>query len=84
VHPNVIPHSIADVEKGKAAILEFGAAVIRMGGCPLAEHGVGRNPVKQALLHQLYGDRGIEEMQRVKMALDPAYKLAPGVIFPRR
>jgi D-lactate dehydrogenase (cytochrome) len=40
--------------------------------------------VKQALLRQLYGDRGIEEMRSVKLALDPAYKLAPGVIFPRR
>ncbi len=83
LHPNVIPHSIADVQEGKAAILEFGAEVIRMGGSPLAEHGVGRNPVKQALLRQLYGDRGIEEMRRVKEILDPAYKLAPGVIFPK-
>jgi hypothetical protein len=37
--------------------------------------------VKQALLCQLYGERGIAEMNRVKAALDPANKLAPGVIF---
>ena len=30
---------------------------------PLAEHGVGRNPVKQALLRELYGDEGIREMR---------------------
>jgi D-lactate dehydrogenase (cytochrome) len=81
LHPNVIPRSAADVEAGKDAILEFGRAVARLGGCPLAEHGVGRNPVKQALLRQLYGDRGIEEMRRVKRALDPESKLARGVIF---
>jgi D-lactate dehydrogenase (cytochrome) len=81
VHPNVIPRSFDDVLRGKAAILEFGREVARLGGCPLAEHGVGRSPVKQALLRQLYGDAGIEEMRAVKRALDPDWKLSPGVIF---
>ena len=71
------------VAAGKAAILEFGQTVARFGGCPLAEHGVGRNPVKQQLLQQLYGERGIEQMRAVKRALDPDWKLAPGVIFLR-
>jgi D-lactate dehydrogenase (cytochrome) len=82
VHPNVLPRSYADVERGKEAILEFGREVARLGGCPLAEHGVGRHPVKQALLGGLYGAEGIEQMRAVKRALDPAWKLAPGVIFP--
>jgi D-lactate dehydrogenase (cytochrome) len=82
VHPNVIATSANDVVNGKAALMEFGREVARLGGCPLAEHGVGRNPVKQALLHQLYGARGIDEMRAVKRALDPEWKLAPGVIFP--
>jgi FAD/FMN-containing dehydrogenase len=81
VHPNVLPRSYEDVEAGKAAILEFGVQVARLGGCPLAEHGVGRHPVKQALLRQLYGDAGIDEMRRVKQALDPQGLLAPGVLF---
>jgi D-lactate dehydrogenase (cytochrome) len=81
VHPNVIPRSYEDVERGKAAILEFGREVARLGGCPLAEHGVGRNRVKQALLRQLYGDAGLEQMRAVKRALDPEGRLAPGVIF---
>jgi D-lactate dehydrogenase (cytochrome) len=83
VHPNVIPRSYDDVVRGKEAILEFGREVARLGGCPLAEHGVGRNPVKQALLRQLYGESGIEEMRAVKRALDPHWKLAPGVLFER-
>lgn len=81
VHPNVLPRSYADVERGKEAILYFGREVVRLGGCPLAEHGVGRNPVKQTLLRNLYGDAGIDEMRAVKRALDPEWKLAPGVIF---
>ncbi len=81
VHPNVLPRSYDDVEAGKAAILEFGVEVARLGGCPLAEHGVGRHPVKQALLRQLYGEAGIEQMRAVKQALDPQGLLAPGVLF---
>ena len=83
VHPNVIPRNFDDVIKGREAILEFGRDVARLGGCPLAEHGVGRSAVKQALLRQLYGDDGIEQMRAIKRVLDPEWKLAPGVLFPR-
>ena len=82
VHPNVIPRSLGDVEQGQQAIMACGREVIRMGGCPLAEHGVGRNRVKQALLRELYGAAGIADMRAVKAALDPLGKLAPGVLFP--
>jgi len=82
VHPNVIPRSADDVEKGREAILELGDAVIAMGGCPLAEHGVGRNPIKQQLLSRLYGAAGIRAMRDIKLSLDPHGSLARGVIFP--
>jgi D-lactate dehydrogenase (cytochrome) len=83
LHPNVIPRSFADVESGKAAMLEFGREAIRLGGAPLAEHGVGRNPVKQRLLEELYGKSGVDDMRAVKEAIDPEWKLAPGVLFRR-
>jgi len=83
LHPNVIPRSLADVESGKEAIAAFGREAIRLGGSPLAEHGVGRNAVKQRLLEDLYGPGGIEQMRRVKRAIDPEWKLAPGVLFSR-
>jgi D-lactate dehydrogenase (cytochrome) len=81
LHPNVLARSFADVESGRAAILEVGRQAIRLGGSPLAEHGVGRNRVKQQLLELLYGRAGINEMRAVKRALDPDWKLAPGVLF---
>lgn len=81
LHPNVIPRSMEEAESGKAAILAFGREVIRLGGSPLAEHGVGRNPVKQQLLLELYGRDGVEQMRAVKRSLDPDFKLAPGVLF---
>lgn len=83
LHPNVIPRSMADVESGRDAILAFGREAIRLGGAPLAEHGVGRNAVKQQLLAELYGQHGIEEMRAIKRVLDPEWKLAPGVLFDR-
>jgi len=83
VHPNIIPRSYADVESGRAAVIAFGREAIRLGGAPLAEHGVGRNVTKQQLVRELYGDEGVAQMQQVKCALDPDWKLAPGVIFTR-
>ena len=56
----------------------------REGRLELAEHGVGRSPVKQTLLRQLYGEAGIDQMRAVKLALDPDWKLAPGVLFSQR
>jgi D-lactate dehydrogenase (cytochrome) len=82
LHANVIPRSLADVGSGNAAILAFGREAIRLGGSPLAEHGVGRNPIKQQLLVELYGRAGVDDMRAVKRALDPEWKLARGVVFP--
>lgn len=82
LHANAIPRSAAEVRLGEEAILEFGQEVLRLGGCPMSEHGVGRNPTKQELLRRLYGDSGIAQMRAVKAALDPDWKLSPGVLFP--
>ncbi len=81
LHPNVVPRSLEDVERGHEAILEMARAVIAMGGAPLAEHGVGRSALKQQLLRELYGEAGIDQMRAVKRALDPGWKLAPGVLL---
>jgi D-lactate dehydrogenase (cytochrome) len=84
IHPNVIPRTMDDVEKGREAMLDIGREAMRLGGAPLAEHGVGRNRTKQQLLIELYGEKGIDEMRRVKAALDPEDTLSPGVIFRAR
>jgi D-lactate dehydrogenase (cytochrome) len=44
---------------------------------------VGRSALKQRLLVELYGEDGIEQMRAVKRALDPEWKLSPGVLFSR-
>jgi D-lactate dehydrogenase (cytochrome) len=82
LHPNLIPRTLQDMTRGREAIFEIARGVIGMDGAPLAEHGVGRSALKQRLLRELYGDDGIEQMRAVKRALDPDWKLAPGVLFP--
>jgi D-lactate dehydrogenase (cytochrome) len=84
LHPNLIPRSLDDIEKGRDALLEMARGVNAFGGAPLAEHGVGRNPLKQQFLREMYGESGIEQMRAVKRALDPEGKLAAGVLFPTK
>jgi D-lactate dehydrogenase (cytochrome) len=82
MHPNLVPRSIEDVHRAKEALLEMARGVGALRGAPLAEHGVGRSALKQQMLRELYGDKGIDEMRTVKRALDPDWKLASGVLFP--
>ncbi len=81
MHPNLVPHAYEDIKAAQEVVLFCGRAVTKLGGCPLAEHGVGRNAVKKALLMQLYGEAGYKQMYAVKQAFDPEGKLAPGNIF---
>jgi D-lactate dehydrogenase (cytochrome) len=81
VHPNLLPRSYADVLAGREAILDLGRRVVALGGSPLAEHGVGRNPMKQSLLEMLRGAEGLAQMRATKRALDPDARLAPGVLW---
>jgi D-lactate dehydrogenase (cytochrome) len=83
-HPNALAATAAQMVLAKEAQLEIGRVAIVLGGAPMSEHGVGRNPVKQALLREVYGETGIDEMRAVKAALDPTGKLAPGVLFEAR
>jgi D-lactate dehydrogenase (cytochrome) len=81
MHPNLLPRSFEDIRLAQRVIMKGGKAVISLGGCPLAEHGVGRNPTKKTLLKDLYGESGLQQMLAVKNALDPEGKLAPGNLF---
>lgn len=81
VHPNLLPSDLESARRTHAALVEIGRAAMARGGAPMAEHGVGRNPVKQQLLAEMVGADGIAAMRAVKRALDPAGILAPGVLF---
>jgi D-lactate dehydrogenase (cytochrome) len=84
LHPNAMPRTKDEGRRAVEALLEFADEAVRRGGCPLSEHGVGRSPLKQRLLRRFLGANAVEQMRRIKRALDPQGRFAPGVLFPAR
>lgn len=82
LHPNVLPVCRADSDAGRDALLAIGRDVLAWRGSPLAEHGVGRNPLKQVFLELLHGAGGLAQMRAIKQALDPRWQLSRGVLLP--
>ncbi len=75
VHVNVIGGT--EVEGIERAVLGM---VIDLGGSISAEHGVGS--AKSGWLEAALGPDEVENMRRIKRALDPEWILNPGVIYP--
>jgi D-lactate dehydrogenase (cytochrome) len=82
LHPNGLARSTAEVKSAVEAVFECAEHTMRAGGCPLSEHGVGRDPVKQELLRRFVGDESIRQMRQVKDAIDPPRRFGRGVLFP--
>jgi len=56
------------------------ALLVRLGGVPSGEHGVGR--LRAGVLERFYGREVMELFRDVKRAYDPLTILNPGVIIP--
>lgn len=82
LHPNVRVRDAADVAAGERVIEALGRRVVELGGAPLSEHGVGRNPVKQRLLAAFLGPEALRRFARIRRALDPVGRFSPGVLLP--
>lgn len=82
VHVNLLPElGRAGWEADVAALLEeVTDAVIRMGGVPSGEHGVGR--LRAGFLERVYGPEIVGLFRRVKASFDPLGILNPGIILP--
>lgn len=79
LHVNIIPENKADYHKGKELYLQWARAIVKMGGTVSAEHGIGK--LKRALLLEMYGEQGVNEMRQVKKIFDPYMLLNPGCLF---
>jgi len=79
LHVNILPRNPEEYAAGKKLYAEFAAEVVRCGGSPAAEHGIGR--LKTGFLALLYGADGVAQMRTLKAAFDPDFRLAPGVWF---
>jgi len=79
LHINILPRDEDEYSRGRALYARFADEVIRLGGSVAAEHGIGK--LKKALLRMMIGDRGIDEMRRIKGIFDPKGLLNPGNLF---
>ena len=83
LHPNAIPRTSAEARLASEALFEFADEAARRGGCPLSEHGVGKSPVKQEMMRRFLGDAAVARMREIKRAIDPEWRMAPGVVLGR-
>jgi len=79
IHLNMLPKKSTEFETAKKLYLDMCISAIKSGGTFAAEHGVGKN--KKALLYEMYGEKVIDEMFRIKQNLDPNLILGSGNIF---
>lgn len=79
IHLNMLPKSTTEFETAKKLYHDMCISAIESGGTFAAEHGVGKN--KKALLLEMYGKEVIDEMFRIKKALDPNLILGAGNIL---
>ncbi len=80
LHCNMIPRNDEEVDQGMDNYMTFAKKAVELGGTVAAEHGIGK--LKRDFLKIMYGEKGIEQMQAVKRALDPKWLLNRGNVVP--
>ncbi len=76
LHVNMLPRNNEEVHQGMDNYMLFAKRAVEIGGTVAAEHGIGK--LKRAFLEAMYGEKGIQEMQAVKLSLDPKWLLNRG------
>ncbi|MFQ5831575.1 MAG: FAD-binding oxidoreductase [Candidatus Thorarchaeota archaeon] len=76
LHVNMLPRNNEEVHQGMDNYMLFAKRAVEIGGTVAAEHGIGK--LKRAFLEVMYGKRGIQEMQAVKLSLDSKWLLNRG------
>ncbi|MBS1811864.1 MAG: FAD-binding oxidoreductase [Acidobacteria bacterium] len=79
VHVNILPRDAAEAAQAHELYGRFIQRGIELGGTISAEHGIGK--LKREYLQMLYGEAGLQEMAKLKLAFDPAGILGRGNLF---
>jgi D-lactate dehydrogenase (cytochrome) len=79
LHVNMIPRNEEERAKAEELYRAFAEKAVELGGTVAAEHGIGK--LKKEFLGFMYGEEGIEQMRRLKRALDPSGMLGKGTVF---
>ncbi len=80
IHVNILPRNMEELEKGMHLYELFAKKAVEFGGAVSAEHGIGK--IKSHFLPLMFSAAQIQQMRRVKEALDPKRLLNPNDIFP--
>ena len=82
IHVNTLPDTTRDGwrEALRGLFDEVTDLLIRLGGVPSGEHGVGR--LRAGILERFYGPEVMQLFRDVKHAYDPLSIFNPGVIIP--
>ena len=79
IHLNMLPKNKEEFESAKKLYNSMCLSAIKSGGTFAAEHGVGKN--KKALLYEMYDEKVMSDMWKIKQTLDPNLILGSGNIF---
>jgi len=79
LHMNLLPRNEEEYEKGKNVYKDIYRKVVELGGTVSAEHGIGK--IKREYLLEMYGEKVLREMAKLKKQLDPNLILGYGNIF---
>lgn len=79
IHLNMLPKNPNEFETAEKLYYDMCLSAIKFGGTFAAEHGVGKN--KKELLYEMYGEKVIDEMFKIKKKFDPNLILGNGNIF---
>ena len=79
LHVNMLPGNENELTEAKKYYKVFAEKAVELGGTVSAEHGIGK--LKKDFLELLYGEKGIEEMRKVKDVLDPDFMLGRDTIL---
>ncbi|HHV96614.1 MAG TPA: FAD-binding oxidoreductase [Clostridiaceae bacterium] len=79
IHVNILPRSMEEYIRGKELYRKWAEKILSEGGTISAEHGIGK--LKNEFLELMYGSAGMEEMLKVKKALEPKFILNQGNLF---
>ena len=79
IHLNMLPKNSEEFETAKNIYNKMCLSAINSGGTFAAEHGVGKN--KKLLLYEMYDEKVMSDMWKIKQTLDPNLVLGNGNIF---
>ena len=78
LHINLLPKP-SQVSFARSVYDEIAQKIISWKGTVSAEHGIGKT--KRKYLYEMVGQKNIEELKKIKNALDPYERLGKGNIF---